>query len=32
MLTPSTLMQLSDDGYVLPGLGDSGDRLFNTLH
>ncbi|GAA5894115.1 hypothetical protein JCM6882_007987 [Rhodosporidiobolus microsporus] len=23
--------QLTDDGYVVPGLGDSGDRLFNTL-
>ncbi|KAJ3336286.1 hypothetical protein HDU93_003145 [Gonapodya sp. JEL0774] len=22
--------QLSDDGYVVPGLGDIGDRLFNT--
>ncbi|GAA5944723.1 hypothetical protein JCM10213_009201 [Rhodosporidiobolus nylandii] len=23
---------LSEDGMILPGLGDSGDRLFNTLH
>jgi uracil phosphoribosyltransferase len=23
--------ELSDDGYIFPGLGDAGDRLFNTL-
>lgn len=24
------LVQLSEDGYIVPGLGDSGDRLFST--
>ena len=23
--------QLNDNGYILPGLGDAGDRLFGTL-
>jgi len=23
--------RLNDDGYILPGLGDCGDRLFGTL-
>ena len=22
---------LNDDGYILPGLGDAGDRIFGTL-
>lgn len=22
--------QLNDDGYILPGLGDAGDRIFGT--
>jgi uracil phosphoribosyltransferase len=24
--------QLNDIGYILPGLGDAGDRLFGTRH
>jgi len=24
--------ELTPEGYILPGLGDTGDRLFNTLH
>jgi uracil phosphoribosyltransferase len=24
--------QLNDVGYILPGLGDAGDRLFGTRH
>jgi len=24
--------QLNDQGYILPGLGDAGDRLFGTRH
>ncbi|OYW70628.1 MAG: uracil phosphoribosyltransferase, partial [Aerococcus viridans] len=23
--------KLNEDGYILPGLGDAGDRLFGTL-
>lgn len=22
--------ELNEDGYILPGLGDAGDRIFNT--
>lgn len=25
------LVQLTEEGMILPGLGDSGDRLFSTL-
>ena len=24
--------QLNEQGYILPGLGDAGDRLFGTRH
>lgn len=24
--------QLTDDGYIYPGVGDAGDRLFNTYY
>ena len=24
--------RLNDDSYIVPGLGDAGDRIFNTLH
>lgn len=24
--------ELNDEGYVIPGLGDAGDRQFNTFH
>lgn len=24
--------KLDNKGYIIPGLGDAGDRLFNTLH
>lgn len=24
--------ELNDDASILPGLGDAGDRIFNTLH
>lgn len=24
--------RLNDDSFIVPGLGDAGDRIFNTLH
>jgi uracil phosphoribosyltransferase len=31
VITAALDRQLNDDGYILPGLGDAGDRLFGTL-
>ncbi|MBL0932416.1 MAG: uracil phosphoribosyltransferase, partial [Alphaproteobacteria bacterium] len=30
ILTASPDSQLNDPGYIVPGLGDAGDRLFGT--
>ncbi|MFO0635501.1 MAG: uracil phosphoribosyltransferase [Nannocystaceae bacterium] len=30
MYTPAVDERLDDHGYIVPGLGDAGDRLFGT--
>lgn len=32
IITASVDRKLNDHGYILPGLGDAGDRMFGTLH
>lgn len=32
IITASIDRQLNSNGYILPGLGDAGDRMFGTLH
>ncbi len=32
MFTSAIDEKLNENGYIVPGLGDAGDRLFNTMY